>query len=262
MFIRGPSDYLKSSQIFCKPSPYPEIAERYKQSFPGVLSFHLSADTQNDLSSSLSTLQESLAKVVQFKKRCKSNVLSFYRYEEGLVNFSAGIDEVKRYFFPTKDSGVEMAKKATNPYKVLLDWARKEVLEIEALIEAIERSMYLDEVLGKIQARLGKQQQGLENFQHGKKSFFQKLSKKPAEQKTKELEEEIRESENDVQALQEVIRLATGRLLRHQIPAFKDKEVEKLESTIRCYSGLIIEEYNDFITHFTNIQESISPSVI
>ena len=262
MFIRGPPDYLKGSQIFCKPHPYPEIVERFKQAFPGVVSFQLSNDIQSELANSLSTLQETLNKVVQFKKRCKSNVLSFYRYEEGLVNLSTGISEVKRYFFPTKDTGVELAKKATNPYKILLDWARKEALEVESLIEVIEKRMYLDEVLSKIQARLGKQQQGLENFQHGKKSFFQKLSKKPTDQKTKELEDEIRESESDAQALQEVIRLATGRLVGYQIPLFKEKEVEKLESTIRCYSGLIIEEYNDFITHFTNIQESISPSVI
>lgn len=261
MFIRGSADYQKAALVFKQPA-FSVILENFKQAFPEVQGFVLTNDTQAHLTQVLAILQESLSKVKAFKKTCKSNVLSFYRFEEGIVNLSTGINQITHFFYPTKEMGVELSKRATNPYKVLLDWARKESLEIESLIEAVEKKFYFDGVLSKSHSKFEKQQQGLENFQSGKKSFFQRLSKKPNEVKSKELESEVKDSENELMALQEIVRIATGRLIEVQVPFFQEKEVEKLESTIRCYSGLIVEEYNDFITHFTNIQESITPLVI
>ena len=261
LFVRGPQDFIKSSQKFIQPL-YSEIITRFRQTFPEIQSFELTSGIEDQLSKVLSILNESLGKVKYFKKRCKANVLSFYRYEDSLLKLSGGINEITHYFFPTKEVGVELSKKSANPYKILLDWARKETLEIESFIETIERKYYFDSIVAKNQTRLEKQQQGLENFQSGKKTLLQRLTKKNNEQKTKELEEEIGNTDKELQALREVIRYATGRLFQYQLPLFQEKEVAKLESTIRCYSGLVVEEYNDFITHFTNIQESIIPSII
>ena len=92
--------------------------------------------------------------------------------------------------------------------------------------------------------------------------MFQKLTKKTDEQKLTELESGIQYLEIEIKALHEIIRYATGRLIQYQLPLFQEKEVEKLESTIRCYSGLVVEEYNDFNIHFKSLQEAISPPVI
>lgn len=261
MFIRGPSDFLKASLNIKSPT-FTEIYENFKLVFTVQLSFEVTPQIEENINQTLSSLKDNLSKIKDFKRVCKNNVLSFFRFESSIISLSAGLNEITNYFFPNKDTAVEINKKSTNPYKILLDWARRETLEIESYIEIIEKKLALDAILAKNQAKLGKQQHGLENFQSGKKTILQRFSKKPNEIKAKELEIQILESEKELQSLQEIIKIATERLVNYQYPLFKEKEVDKLESTIRCYSGLVVEEYNDFISHFTNLQECITPSVI
>lgn len=152
-----------------------------------------------------------------------------------------------QYFFPAKEPGVDIKTKVSNPYKILLDWSRREVIEVESLIEVIDKKINLESLISKDQTKIAKRQQAHENFTNGKKSFLQRFSKKPDEETAKKLEADIIESEKELNALKEIIRVATGRLVEYQLPLFKEKQVEKLESTIRSYTGLTIEEYTDFI---------------
>lgn len=261
LFIRGPADYIKGTVNLKSPS-FVELQEKYKETFTEVAGFEMNQKLDDDMTNFYTTLEDCLRRVKGFKKVCKNSVLSFYRYEDSLTRLSGGVSQITHYFFPTKENTVDFIKKATNAYKILLDWARREILEIESLMDAIEKKLYLEQILAKYQARLGEHQKGLENFQSGKKSLMQRLSKKTDEQKLKNLEGHVADSEKELIALQDVIRIATGRLIHYQIPRFKEKEAEKLESTIRSYSGLIVEEFNDFITHFTSLQETITPTVI
>ncbi|OMJ94503.1 hypothetical protein SteCoe_2275 [Stentor coeruleus] len=261
LFIRGPADYIKGTVNLKSPS-FVELQEKYKETFPEVGDFEMNQKFDDDMTNFYNTLEDCLRRVKSFKKSCKKSVLSFYRYEDSLTRLSGGVNQITHYFFPTRENTVDFIKKATNAYKILLDWARRELLEIESLMDTIEKKLYLEQILVKCQTRLGVYQKGLENFQSGKKSLMQRLSKKTDEQKLKHLEGHVADSEKELVALQEVIRIATGRLIHYQIPRFKEKEAEKLECTIRSYSGLIVEEFNDFITHFTSLQETITPTVI
>ena len=261
IFIRGPPDYIKAVNF--KHPTYIEIAERFQQTFSDVRSFEMSQEIEEQLSQALNILNESLIKAKQFKKVGKKNVLSFYRYEDSFKQLSDGIKDAAHYFLPSNNISVEFNKKISgNPYKVLLDWGRKTVLEVESILEAIDAKHKLDNIVNLTQTKLDKQNQSLQSFHNGKRSLFQKLTKKTDEQKLTELESGIQYLEIEIKALHEIIRYATGRLIQYQLPLFQEKEVEKLESTIRCYSGLVVEEYNDFNIHFKSLQEAISPPVI
>lgn len=261
LFIRNPGDYIKSSKSINACS-YVQMSENMKKNLQVSESFQVSQSHLDLVDNFYTTLEDCLRRVRNFKKTCKKNALSFYRYENGLLNLSTGIGQVVQYFYPKNGNFQTLQKKSTNPYKILLDWARREMVEIEAFIESIEKKVYLESVLAKCQAKLGKQQHDLESFQGGKKSLMQKLRKKNNEETTKELEGHVVDTEKEIQALQEIIKIAMDRLINFQIPMFRDKEIEKLEATIRCYSGVIVDEYSDFISYFNSVHDTIKPPTI
>lgn len=261
LFIRNPGDYIKSSKSINAVS-YMQMSENLKKNLQVSESFQVSQNHIELVDNFYTTLEDNIRRVRNFKKVCKKNALSFYRYEDGLLNLSSSIGQVVQYFSHNKGNFQSLQKKSTNPYKIFLDWARREIVETEAFLESIEKKVYLEAVLAKCQAKLGKQQHDLESFQGGKKSLMQKLMKKNDEETIKQLESHVVDTEKEIQALQEIIKISMDRLVNFQIPQFRDKETEKLEGTIRCYSGVIVDEFSDFISYFTSVQDTIKPPTI
>lgn len=261
LFIRNPGDFSKSSKNITACS-FIHMAENLKKNLEVSEIFQVTESHLELINNFYRVLEDGLKKVKAFKKTCKKNVLSFFRYEHGLAELSSNIGQLSQHFFQNIGVLEVLQKKANNPYKVLLDWARREAVEIEALLESIDKKGYLESVLAKSQARLGKQQQELESFQGGKKSLMQKLRKKNDEETVKELQEHVASTESEILALKNIISIAMDRFVNYLIPFFRDKEIEKLEATIRCYAGVIVDEYSDFIAYFNGVQDIIKPPTL
>jgi hypothetical protein len=255
LFIRGPADFVKTSRgVRC--FNYEEILQSLQLNFSHTESFVVSNNNVDFLNSFCDVLEESLKQVKKMKKLCKKAVLTFYRYEGSLAALTTSLSSTCQYFHPNREPLILFQAKATNPYKVLLDWARREVVEIESVLESIEKKSYLESILAKSHARRLKQQQELESFQSGKKSLMQRL-KKNDEETGKELEMQVASSDKEIQALQEIIRLATDLLVNFQLPSFRQKEAEKFERTIRCYSGVVIRDLHEFVEYYSKVLGSI-----
>jgi hypothetical protein len=253
IFIRGPPDFVKGSQSL-KALTYSDLIEVYQKTFPETERFEMAQRVDDEVAEFHSVLEQCLAKLKDFKRVAKASAIAYYRYEDSVARLCGDFNQVAKFYYPAKEASIGWEKKTANPYRVLLDWLRKEILELESVVEAIEKKVYLENVLGKSQAKLGKQQQGLENFQSGKKSLLQRLSKKSDEQKLKDLESQVAESEKEMTALQHVIRIATARIVMEVVPGFKQKEPEKLEVIMRSYSGVVTEAYNDYLACFEKVQ--------
>ena len=261
LFIRNPSDFIKSSKSITACS-FIQMAESMKKNLEVSENFQGTESHSEVVKSFYGLLEDGLRRVKALKKTCKKNVLSFYRYEDGLAHLSLGIGQVSQHFFQNIGVLEVLQKKASNPYKVLLDWARREAVEIEAKLESIDKKEYLESVLAKSQARLSKQQQELESFQGGKRGLMQKLRKKNDEEAGKELEGHVASTESEILALKKIISISVDRLINYLIPMFRDKEIEKFEGTIRCYAGVVVDEYNEFKAYFSGVQDVIKPPTL
>lgn len=259
LFIKGPADFNKNSRGL-KDFSYEEILQSINENLDHSASFVPSSTNSDTIDEYLNTFKDCVRRVKSFKKLCKKSVLAFYRSENSLHSLTSGLSAVCQYFYPNKESLNLFQIKSTNPYKVLLDWARREQVEIESFIELIEKKAHLEGLLARNQARKVKQQQELESFQHGKKSLIHRLTKKNDEETIKELESNVTSTDKDIQALQEIIRLATDILINYQIPSFRAKETEKFESVIRCYAGVVVADYLEFVDYFNNTLGSIKPA--
>ena len=258
LFIKGPADYNKCSRGL-KTFSYEEILQSISENLEHNPAFIVNSAHIDTIQNFSTSLEDCARRVKSFKKLCKKSVFSFYRSESSLNSLTTSLSTLCQYFYPNKESLKLFQIKSTNPYKILLDWARREQVEIESFLESIEKKTYLESILARSHARRLKQQQELESFQSGKKSLMHRLTKKNDEETGKELESNVASSDKEIQALQEIIRLATDILINYQIPTFQAKEAEKLESVIRCYAGVVVGEYLEFVEYFNSTLGAIKP---
>ena len=69
-----------------------------------------------------------------------------------------------------------------NPFQILLNWCRVEILDLEAMAESIDYLNKLSDVKDRISPQLLKADQELENAKKGKKSWKSLFGKKQTEE--------------------------------------------------------------------------------
>ena len=140
--------FIKSSASFeivkldFQEKKYSEIANNFLAAFPEHVFFKISHGNEEDIKGSFDYFSYALASFEKFEALCKYNVESFYTYEQGMIELMDTIKDINEFYTEYYDSkGFVIEKKEffTNPYLILLDWCRAEILDLNAIIEAIKK---------------------------------------------------------------------------------------------------------------------------
>ena len=172
----------------------------------------------------------------------------------GLIN---GIKTITPMFLVNKDVNISPKENYVNPYTNIREWLRGDLLDVESMIEAINKYILMEEDVIGIEAKIEKKKKNLEAIQAGKKSLSQRLSSKTQETRVLEEEKKIEYLGATREALLKVISICIGKLLQSDIPKFKQQKIYKICFTMRNYSKATVQEYQEIAEQVLQIEESL-----
>ena len=202
MFIRNPSGFdvvMKS----IKPLTNLDLYLNFKENFPIESSFEYSEETSIYVSQTILYLRNSLVMIKNMKTVVKKNIENFHKMKFHLCKLMTGIKELGPVFKNDNEVEFNVKRKRYQMYQVLLDWCRSEILDIEAMIEGINKMIETSDNL-KI-----KNDNSLKNL----------------------LEENL---ENN-QLKNQIVTMVQQRLVLYEIPRFREQKAGKWEMVLRTF---------------------------
>jgi hypothetical protein len=201
-FIRNkqPYDVLSKS---IKPLANLDLYLNFKDNFPIEPSFEYSEETNIYVLQIVHYLSNSLDMVKKLKQSVKKNIDQFHTMKYNLCKLMAGIKELSPVFKYTCEVQFNVKKKRYQMYQILLDWARSEILDIQAMIEGIHRM-----------------QEITENFKIKIDNSLKNL-----------LEENL----ENTQLKAQIISMVQQRLVLYEIPRFRESKASKWETALRTF---------------------------
>lgn len=227
LFLQNTNDVPKTLATL-KPQTYEEILRKYSASF---LDYDENFDTQagkEKQNKFLEALKALLPKVRTFRdivKNCRDkfqplqknvaltlNLLELYE-RESLTEYT-NKDESKLILCnmqnPKMQSDVLQVKEnLLNPYEKLYELINGDMLDIEAMIEALQSLKGLQDTYDKITSNYNATSNQLSEIQAGKSNFKSIFSFKSKEQDISSLTQEKEKLQKDLNNLEQIIKMAT-----------------------------------------------------
>ncbi|CAG9332460.1 unnamed protein product [Blepharisma stoltei] len=260
LFIRSEGQFRKNLQEVKKLN-YTEIAQNFKEEFPNYITYQISEDLNNKIEASLLAFQSGIAALNKFEEICKENVINFAAFEIELLRLMKGIQAINIFYkenFESREVNVLLRDSYTNPYQILLDWIRKEVLDLEAMIDLVAKQVEYNKIKGKYEDKLDESKLDLEKMHQGKKLLSQRLSRKPKEHHLSKIEGNIDNLENDIKSLNLICKIITARIIEEEIPKFREHKQEKYEMIMRAFTNSAIQEFENLINQNKVIENSLN----
>ena len=177
----------------------------------------------------------------EFKDQCLGCVESFDNFESDLITFLADLNELGS-IFKSKILNFNNRESFCNPYIILMDWSYAEILDLEAILEAIEtRRKYLG-IIEKIELKIDNMKKNLNKIQAGKKSLSQIFSKKSKEEMSADSAKEIDALEYELKNSKDCFRVISLRLIKKEIAMFKQAKIDTYKHIMKVFSTASIQE--------------------
>jgi hypothetical protein len=244
-FIRNPNSYETSAREFHEIC-YGDIAAGFLHAFNDLGSMSISPKDEEKVGKNLRYFNYALASFQAFETICKENVEGFYSFEESMEDLMGSIKEVNDFyseFYDSKGFEVKIRDQFTNPYMILLDWSRAEVLDLQAIIEAIESRNKIMKKYKKVYEKYDNEVKSLDLARTGKKKNGLGFGLK-GESEQKNL---VGKLESEIKAMEVIYRMSTLQLLHKDFPVFKQYKVHKHEVILRTFSSASIEEFQELV---------------
>lgn len=201
LFLRGPEDYEQSCASLSN------VTVRHTRSFyESVFSEYHRSDLTLEMIEQITVyeklIKSSMNSIKSFRKLAK-NVTGI------MSNFIESVDLIQDKLVEIEESYIsgmredeenilnkERTETQAHVYSALIQWAKLEILDLEAMLEAIAEKQTLDNSKSKFDARLLKLQKKFTKIQQGKSkltNLTQFLQIKSRESTISELEKEIHE---------------------------------------------------------------------
>jgi hypothetical protein len=202
MFIRNAKDFEVGVKSL-KPLTNLDLYLSFKENFPIENSFEYSEQTEIYVMQIVYYLKNSLEKIRRMKATVKRNIENFHTMKYNLCKLMAGIKELTPVFRRNEEVVFNVKRKRYQMYQVLLDWARSEILDIEAIIEGI---MKMKEIT--------------EHFKVKNDNTLQNL-----------IEENIESNQMKTQ----IVTMVQHRLVLYEIPRFRESKAAKWEMVLKAF---------------------------
>ena len=218
---RIPTRILTKFSRFTNDSILPDIEEKFIES---EKIFKQALDSLNSLISQVSTLVD-----------------VFDVYESDLIEFMTDLNDLGTAF-----TGKMMDKPARdtffNPYVIILDWATAEVLDLEAICEAIENRKRFESVVTGIEKNLEGAKKSLVKIQSGKKSLSNLFKRDSKEDREAKGQSEIENLEKNLSDARLCFKVMSLRLVNKEIPMFKAAKFETYKHIMKVFASASIQE--------------------
>ncbi|CAG9315762.1 unnamed protein product [Blepharisma stoltei] len=257
MFIRGPNEYHKTTSEFRRISLI-QLSQTYLSVF---------ADSPRVTPEEIATIDESYN---YFKKAlyemelvfaaCLRSLETFAEYEEHLTPLMNGLKDVNSLYvlLGCKEFRVLTREIYTNPYFMLLDYLKSEIMDLKAIIEAIHKKKAYDRITTKAEERLENERKKLQKIQQGNKSLAMIITNKPKDAVVEKLSSDIAELENELQAIYSITRIISSQLFSHEIPRFKKEKIYRFETVMRTFLSANIQELESLIAQTQKIDNAFN----
>lgn len=217
--------------------------------------FAPSLEQKESLKDCLSELREHLEIVLRLKKLARASSLAFVRYEDSITGLMNGIKNITPIFLQNKSLDITHKESYINPYLSIRDWLRSDLIDIESLIEAINKCYQLEESSNQYEAKIQEKKKKIEDIQGGKISLSQRIMSKNHESLVSDEEKKLQDLELTKESLDKIIVIALGKLLQNDIPRFKQQKIYKVCVTMRNYSNTTAQEYQEIAEQILQIEE-------
>lgn len=252
LFKAGGNDLAKSIEALPAISEK-ETLEKYKEAFSEYY------DTYDEISgrakcqeflsflkkeqSSLKTYQslvlETLKKKTADIQRYIDLIDGFEVYETSVLNKYTDNDENKLIFYNPKNIEIHdkvrnLKNTIQNPYIALKNWIEENILDVEAMIEALNSLQTLTDQCEKLKKRISTLQNDITSLEIGKQNFVAKLFKKKEDQK-EQLEKEKAETEEKKDCMVSIIKIAVFNMESY-MEVFKQEKINEYYKTLKNFS--------------------------
>ena len=138
MFLKNPVNFSKVEKEIKLPNLH-DISITYQGIFCEYTYFQPNIEQKSELKEHLKDFQEIHDVMLRVKKLARVSCISFVKYQESLSGLIHGIKVITPMFLINKDLDIASKENYVNPYSGLRDWLRSDVLDIESMIEAINK---------------------------------------------------------------------------------------------------------------------------
>ena len=224
-----------------------QIAKDFQIVFSEFLSTQTTKTEENEILSSLEYFNNALASFEALKTLCNENVEAFNDYGSGMEDLVISLKEINEFyseFYESKTFDIKKKNSFINPFMILLDWTQAEILDLKAIIEAIESRENIIKLLKKVSKRYENEARVLNELKNGKKNKFSLVSNK----NLTEQQQTVENLQNEKNSLETIQKISTCQLVYKEIFMFKQKKVHKDEVILRTFASAGIEEFNSLMS--------------
>lgn len=248
LFIRGNEDYKNSTQHFASVS-IPNLCATYSSTFSLFAETEMSTYMEVNIEETKKFVKEMTKFLENFSNRIKFVSVYYSNFIEGFNNMCKVIEEYDADFLSdfreNKRSSIKLEVKTShvNPYELMLDWTRAEILDHAALLEALSKVEEIQKILVSLNSKLSSERATLLKIQAGKKTLAQFLKKKTKEDQTSAAEGAIKNVESEIRDHEYIMKVIITRLSEFEIPRFKSAKADKYDMVLRTYANASVSEF-------------------
>jgi hypothetical protein len=220
---------------------YIEIAEKYHKIFNKSITSTPDAQTTENIQNFLNFCSIFIPAFEKFEKICISagNSLQVYQnssdiFIDSLKTISAGLLEI----IEIQEVKVPDRAEIINPFEELLFWARGEILDTRAMIEAIQKLLSLPDRKAEYSKQLEKKKKKYENLKQGKTDVKDAIFRNSKGKQKQNLEF----YELEAEGLKTIESISLGKLMNLDLPSFKELKTTSLSHAVKVFSGLMQSE--------------------
>ncbi|OMJ77087.1 hypothetical protein SteCoe_22129 [Stentor coeruleus] len=255
-FLHNSLNYSKIEKDLKAPTVQ-EISILYSDIFSEYTYFQPSLEQKIEIKELQKDVQELYEILKKVKKQARLSSFAFGRYEESISGLMNGLKTITPMLLINKNLNVTAKENYVNPYLNIRDWLRSDILDVESMMDGLNKYFVLEDDIGSVQMRIEKKKKHLEQLQSGKKSISERLTNKTNEALVEEEGKGIEELESYKESLEKITNISIGKLLQCDIPKFKQQKIYKICVTMRNYSLATVQEYQEIAEQILQIEESL-----
>ena len=251
-FIKSPLKFESMIGSF-KAKSYEEMAIDFQSAFTEHTYLKYNLSDEEEILKTLEYFNYALRSFETFEAICKINAEFFYTYENGIEDLMENLRNLNDFYkeyYESKAFEIEKRECFTNPYLILLDWCRAEILDLNAIIEAITKRQNMIKTKKKMVAQYEEKYKRMMSAKSGKKKLSQILSPRS----NKNLDETVEKLENEIKALDIIFKVLTCQLIHKEFVVFKQQKVHKHEVILRTFSSASVEEFRSIALQVFEIE--------
>lgn len=263
-FIRVQNDYTKFTDDFKEKSAL-DLAENYSELFQEFLYLHSSTSEEKKIQHWLEVFTKFLSSLESFCQHLKLTMDNFSSFENEVNNMISGINEITSFYSQTYQfscSEISLRPSYNNPYSILLDWVRVQILDIRAIIDLISKINSLAKNKNKLKEKIDEEVKVLEQKKSGKKKISQIFSKSTKEERVAKQERYLNELDLELKAIEKVCKIVTEKFLNFELVQLR-KQLEDSFRKVRdefadTAAGEIDEIFIQFMPLKTMFDETLN----